>query len=258
MYSEKRIIRLAMIVLFLSLMIVYVLLYNIKWNKLKKVQNTESNTQPTISEVTVIEWWGQTTLNPVEVVEEVEKTPNTMFNMNIEESTWTKLEDTTTGTNNFGNEFEDVSYVEEDINYEESQEEIVEDSVEEKIKVLSGTEMYYGPLESLEKLGIAYQYSLKDDKDIYYIYLGKQDTVVYDFNDIARKLGWSTYIINTEKGIIENKLFGDKAVYINLPEYKDRTVLLLTYIDDHIRLLQIGYPIYHQSKWYLQDLFNDY
>ena len=61
----------------------------------------------------------------------------------------------------------------------------------------------------------------------------------------------------TEQELIQNKLFGNKVVYLNLPEYKDKQVIMLVYMDDGIRLIQIEYELYHKSKAYLKSLFID-
>lgn len=42
---------------------------------------------------------------------------------------------------------------------------------EDDIYILSGTEKYFGPIKAIEKLGIDYAYALKDNRDIYYVYL---------------------------------------------------------------------------------------
>jgi hypothetical protein len=63
--------------------------------------------------------------------------------------------------------------------------------------------------------------------------------------------------MNTEQEILSNSMFGDKITYINVPEYKNNTVLLLVDIDDQSWLLAIDYTIYHQVKTYLKNLFID-
>ena len=122
------------------------------------------------------------------------------------------------------------------------------------IKLLSGTSIYYWPIEIVEKLGIKYQYALADETGTWYIYLG---TPSYDFASIARALKWTIYTMSTEQEIIENKLFGQKIVFINLPEYKNQRVTMLIYANDGIRLVQIKYDVYHKSKPYLKSLFID-
>lgn len=86
------------------------------------------------------------------------------------------------------------------------------------------------------------------------MYLG---TPSYDFASIARALQGSIYTLATEQDILQNKLFGNKVAFINLPEYKDKQVLMLIYLNDGIRLIQIEYNLYHKSKAHLKSLFID-
>lgn len=123
-----------------------------------------------------------------------------------------------------------------------------------EINYLSWTQLYYWILESVEKLWISYEYILKDDKNIYYIMLWKNN---YDLVDIARKLGWSIYTINTEQEILKNQLFGEKVVFVNIPEYKNKLVLMLVDVNNQNWLLEIKYDLYHKSKPYLKSLFID-
>jgi len=231
--------------LFLALMIVYIIWYQVKGNEIKKlIQNQDSwsgiqiyttswDLMPTISSVIDIE--DQTTEN-----QEVITGTNTWINTNTtgiavtpkgstgtvtKTTTWTVTK-TTTGTMNKNT----------------------------TIKLLSGTSIYYWPIEIIEKLGIKYQYALADSSGTRYIYLG---TPSYDFASIARALKWDIYTITTEQELIQNKLFGNKVVYINLPEYKDKQVLMLVYMNDGIWLIQIDYALYHKSKTYLKSLFID-
>jgi hypothetical protein len=79
----------------------------------------------------------------------------------------------------------------------------------------------------------------------------------YDFASIARALNGSIYTMATEQELIENKLFGSKVVFINIPEYKDQQVIMLIYMKNGIWLVQIDYDLYHKSKTYLKSLFID-
>lgn len=122
--------------------------------------------------------------------------------------------------------------------------------------ILSWTREIDWNTELIDKLKIEYDYALQDSKEIIYRYLWEQ-YYSYDFGDIVRKLWWDIYPITTEEDMIKNKLFGDRVTYINLPEYKNKKVILLVYKWDDKRLLQIDYSIYHNTKSYLRDLFND-
>ena len=48
-----------------------------------------------------------------------------------------------------------------------------------------------------------------------------------DLASITKLLGGTIYVMNTEKEILENKLFGTKVTFINIPEYKNKTVLFM-------------------------------
>lgn len=123
------------------------------------------------------------------------------------------------------------------------------------LTILSGTTVYFGEIEAVDKLGISYNYALKDDKNIFYIYLDAKN--LPDFASISRGLGGSIYVMNTEQDILQNKLFGDKITFINLPEYKNKTTLMVVEVNNQAWLLQVDYTVYHQSKSYLKDLFID-
>jgi len=196
--KEQKIIQLFMAVLFLAIVLVYLLLFQVKGKNLRALPNNDSWSAVQIS---VMSWDQEQTLTAVDVLAETPKT----------------------ATNTWGN-----------------------------IIVLSGTNVFYGTIESIEKLGIKYQYALVDDKNIYYINLGNP---VYDFASIARKLWGNLYELKTEQELAQNKLFGTKVVYINLPEYKEKKVLMLLYIKDQVRLIQMDYSLYHKTKKYLKSLF---
>lgn len=118
--------------------------------------------------------------------------------------------------------------------------------------ILPGTKTYYWTMNFVEKLWINYKYALTDDKWIFYLNMWDYK---YDFSDIIRKLWWNLYIMNTEQEILQNEMFGDKVTYINVPEYKNKTVLILLDINNQSWLLAIDYSIYHQVKSYLKSLF---
>lgn len=216
-----------MMLLFLALMIVYIIWYQVKGNELKKIVQTQ-NSWSTIQIVS--ESWDVLSSNNSVTITAVTWGITTTGSTN---KTWTTTNKTgiivsvpkiTTGTmkNNTG------------------------------ITLLSGTSIYYGPIAIIEKLGIKYQYALADEKGIWYIYLG---TPSYDFVSIARALKGSLYTLTTEQDLIQNQLFGNKVVFINLPEYKDKQVLMLIYLNDGIWLVQMEYSLYHKSKAYLKSLF---
>lgn len=166
--------------------------------------------------------------------EDISGNVKSITGMTIQSKTWsnTKISKTSTGTvNTTGTMSKDTT-----------------------IKLLSGTSIYYWSIAVIEKLWIKYQYALADEKGIWYIYLG---TPSYDFASIARALKGSLYTVATEQDLIQNQLFGNKVVFINLPEYKDKQVLMLIYLNDGIWLVQMDYKLYHKSKAYIKSLFTD-
>lgn len=227
-----------MMLLFLALMIVYVVWYQVKWNEVKKTiqpQNSWSDIQilnkswevistiDSIFDDTAIPTDDETGSTTITTGNTINKTGATTKN-----KTWTisSISKVTTGT-------------------------MTKNST---IKLLSGTSIYYWSIAVIEKLGIKYQYALADEKWIRYIYLG---TPSYDFASIARALKGNLYTLTTEQDLIQNQLFGNKVVFINLPEYKDKQVLMLLYLNDGIRLVQMEYSLYHKSKAYIKSLFTD-
>ena len=120
--------------------------------------------------------------------------------------------------------------------------------------VLSGTTLYFGPIEWIDKLAVIHKYALKDDKNIYFTSIGDKEP---DRSAIARSLGGTLYTMNTETEITKNQLFGKRIVFINLPIYKDKLVLMYVEVGTEKWLLQISNTIYHTSKSYLQRLFTD-
>lgn len=217
-----------MMLLFLALMIVYIVWYQVKWNELKQIiqpQNSWSGVQ-----ILSKSWDLTPTISPVVDMDTLwmrGRISNTTGNTLLS-TTWEKVTVTQTGTGT--------------VNKNTS------------IRLLSGTSIYYWSIAVIEKLGIKYQYALADEKGIWYIYLG---TPSYDFASIARALKGSLYTLTTEQDLIQNKLFGNKVVFINLPEYKDQQVLMLLYLDEGIWLVQMEYSLYHKSKSYIKSLFID-
>ncbi len=222
-----------MIVLFSALMIVYLLLYQIKGddivNQLSMIQNGDISITPSENETwyeglyedqSDINWIDEETL----LFEE-------------DNASWTKENEIQEKTDSLFEQIQQKNQTWNAIN---------------KIIILSWTSLWYGRVEAVEKLWISYQYALKDQKDIYYVFLDPQR---YKFDEIVKALWWSIYTITTEKEMVENKLFWDKVTFINLPEYKEKKVVMLIEYEKKLRLIQVDYPTYYKSKWYIKQLF---
>lgn len=222
--SESQTVRWSTIVLCTSLLLVYVVLYYVKWDIFK--WNLDKNVENT--------WW----LIVSEISNDIDYS---MKNNSWDESkvsvlnTWVENKVETSSPN--------IS--------EYNAWETPHSTLSEMI-VLPWTHSFYWSLDFVDLLWISYKYALKDDKWIYYL---NMDDYPYDFSDIARKLWWNLYIMNTESEILANKLFWDKITYINVPEYANRRVLMLVNVKGHTWLIALDINIYHQSKSYLQSLF---
>lgn len=127
-------------------------------------------------------------------------------------------------------------------------------STQDAIKTLSGTDHFFGVVESLEVLGVDPEYILKDAKtDKYYAYFQQEPS---GLKKTVQQLWGNIFSITTEADLIKNGLFGERVDYINLPEYKDKLVIMLIKVNEEYRLLQIPYEQYYQSKSYLKSLFS--
>lgn len=122
-------------------------------------------------------------------------------------------------------------------------------------KILSGTKIVEGTIEFAEVLGVTYKYALRDSKGIEYLYLGKG--MNNDFVDIVNQYDGTIHTIDTEYEIKQNELFGERVVFLNLPWYYKKLVLMIVKYDEQYWLLSIDYLIYHKSKKYLKHLFTD-
>ncbi len=204
-------------------MIVYIVWYQVKWNELKRILSNE-------------EWisWEQN----IHIVTKTHDENPTI----LPEYTWTTMTQPV------------ITEVTNTTAKVTTGEVTTTGETKNDIVVLSWTNIYYGKIDIIEKLGIKYQYSLIDSTGTWFIYLG---TPSYDFANIARALKGNIYTMATEQELIENKLFGNKVVFINIPEYKDKEVIMLIYTKNGIWLIQIDYTLYHQSKNYLKSLFID-
>lgn len=226
MHDEKKLIRLAMITLFLSLMIVYMLLYQVKWDKLK----TETPIKTTWKVAIVQKSW--TILSTVNTEN---KTWNLITSGNANSGSKTLIP---TIKSNSWSKIWTTSWIKSNV----------------KLNILSWTDIYYWGSDSVDKLWIKYQYALRDKKDMYYFNLWNP---TYDFKSIAKSLWWDTFTLITEQDIFQNKLFWTKVIFINLPENKNKLVLMVVYVKNEVWLIQVWYDMYHKSKDYIKSLFID-
>ena len=238
---ESNTVKWSIVVLCVSLALVYVVLYYVKWDVFKWAWNevvAMNNTWIVLSEITDEQDYSMKsdTWNI-----DVPSQSNSLFN----NSGWsnTSTYNTEVDNNQWGLTIVDLSNPDTNLNSDNGLSEMI---------VLRWTHTYYGDLDFVNLLWISYKYALTDSKWIYYL---NMDGYTYDFSDIARKLWWNLYIMNTESEILANKMFGNKVTYINIPDYANKKVLMLIDVNNQSRLLAVDYSIYHQSKSYLQSLF---
>ena len=238
---ESNTVRWSVVVLCVSFALVYVVLYYVKWDVFKWSWNEVvalNNTWLTVSEINSEQDFSMSadTWNI-----DVPSQTSWLFN----HGDWSLNSTTEVNNNQWGLTIIDLSNPNTNINSNPN------NSLSEMV-VLRWTRTYYGDLDFVNLLWISYKYALTDSKWIYYL---NMDGYTYDFSDIARKLWWNLYIMNTESEILANKMFGNKVTYINIPDYANKKVLMLIDVNNQSRLLAVDYSIYHQSKSYLQSLF---
>ncbi len=119
------------------------------------------------------------------------------------------------------------------------------------VKLLPGTTEYFGTLDIVSILWQKPQLTLQDSKWNYFAYYGNH----LDFRKTVQALGGNVYEMVTESEILQNQLFGDRVSYINLSMFKNNWVLMVIEIDGEVWLLQVPADKYHYSKDYLKSLF---
>ena len=240
---ESNTVRWSIVVLCVSLSLVYVVLYYVKWDVFKWTWNevlAMNDSWLSLSEI--VEDQDYSMKSDTWSIDVPSQT-NWLFN----HSDWsdTLTTNTEVKSNQWSLTIIDLS------NPNSNNDSNVSNSLSEMI-VLRWTHTYYWDLDFVNLLWISYKYALTDSKWIYYL---NMDGYTYDFSDIARKLWWNLYIMNTESEILANKMFGNKVTYINIPDYANKKVLMLIDVNNQSRLLAVDYSIYHASKSYLQSLF---
>lgn len=121
--------------------------------------------------------------------------------------------------------------------------------------ILSWTQLYSWNTEILEKLWIKAKYTLTDENNVFYSYLGSGQI---DLTEAMKNLSWNLVEIKDKNIINQNMLFGDILTYINIPDYKGVKTLFMVKFDNtgDLWLLQIDYDKYYKLKKHLKNLFN--
>ena len=229
MEKEKRLVTLSMVILFFSLVVVYSLFYQVKGQTLKNlfqsaIKSWEQKQDVDTGSIQLIDEDLLATAESGSWILEWENISDTAtWNDALQVATkWEKIASTSSLT-----------------------------SEGESPKILSGTDLYFGAVESIELLGLEPEYLLKDTKGFYYAKLEKEP----DLKKTVQDLNGSIYTITSEAELLKNQLFGDKVSFVNLPEYKNKMVIMLLSFDGQYWFIQMEYAKYHQSKKYLKTLF---
>ncbi len=254
MNREHKIVKLSILVLCFALIFVYMIWFYVKWDQLSVNTNEQYyvNAEESVNN----------TSNNVEDINSNDTNKTKILSVNtasdIPHNKWIDSISWSTSNTNISNAIEvvDTNTVNDDTisTIENSNLEFTPSTVNEK-RILSGTMLLDKAGEIIDKLWIKYRYVLKDSKNIEYLYLW--NGINNDFVEIAKQHWWSIYTLDTEYEIKKNELFGERIIYLNLPNYNKKNVLMIVKYDDQYWLLNIDYTIYHKSKGYLKDLFTD-
>lgn len=226
-----------MIILFLTLVLVYIIFYNFKEETLK-------------SQFAVLTQTFQTGENNV-----IPSTSEDGFDVIGEQFSWTNI----SWTQNNSSSTESSTWKIFDSLFENSS--TTTWKITEKIQtwelwnilLLSGTQMYYGEFEIANLLSINPLYILYDPKGIYYAYLGTQEK---DWRSIVKLNKGSITELRKKEDLLKNNLFGNKVIFINIPKYKNKEVIMIITLGKDQWLINIPFGIYHKSKNYLKSVFS--
>ena len=248
MEREKRLVTLSMVVLFFSLIVVYSMFYQVKgaavFGTLRSIPSSSSRT-------TLAEKRAQTESQSVDTF--------------AVESTWAS-----TVLDNWKVQFHENRFVEEwdsfsDISaWNDASQAVVNNWSFQNASagttsnlggngptILSGTDLYFWAVDSIELLGLEPEYILKDYKGFYYSKFAKEPFL----RTTVQKLWGNIYEITSDAELVKNELFGDKISFINLPDYKNKLVIMWVTVNGQYWLIQMGYDKYHHAKEYLKNLF---
>lgn len=230
MEREKKLVSLCLLILFVACVVLYLLLYQVRGKEL-------------INEI------GQAASWNLEVDGFIDQTWNSLF---WEIEGWDSLLSWVNNSNILAT-WIDANLSAEGVDQTASTG-VLPTTQDTTLKVLSGTDHFFGVIDSLDVLGLDPEYILKDAKeDKYYAYFQQEPS---SLKRTVQQLWGNIFSITTESDLIKNGLFGDRVDYINLPEYKGKLVIMFIKVKGELWLIQLPYAQYHQSKPYLKSLFN--
>lgn len=263
-YQEAEIVRVTLVVLFLSLVIVYVAYFQINQDQYFVEQTPQELPGGEIAQENLSTW----TLSPLS---DINLLPSTFSSVSDNADTaesdiiqealsgglWTFTE-TTLPT------ISPVSFLGTGATAETESEDVAEEVVSEKPEkiILSGTQEYFWSVDAADVLWLDYTYALSD-WEIIYAYLGTGD---YDLKPIARNLGWNVVEIVAEIDILKNGLFWEKITFVNIPGVTYTTipveerqkVFVVVWFGDDRRLVQVDFASYHRLKPTIKQRFASY
>ncbi len=119
--------------------------------------------------------------------------------------------------------------------------------------ILSGTNLAYDELESLNKLWIKGKYILRGKDDIYFVNLGKWEIELnFKVSQFAGNIKTITDLNEIKKGGFNLLIMN----YINIPSRKDTYVVFTTKQNTDNRLVQAPAKSYYNNKAYISDTLN--
>jgi len=276
MYQEKKVVVISVIVLLVALWLVYALFFGTKWKDLfdndkPKIAEVWSNTWDTQKEIVNDKVLSQSWVGLIDdILENTWETQNLTWKDNI--LTWEQKMNTGNNTQTNTGTKKDVAawstQKQDDIVWDLLAE--TEKKAEEAkktqpvqqtntgsptdIKILHWTEVYTWRLDIVNELGLSYKYILKDSNNVYFIYLWN---AVSDLRSKATKIWWNTVEITDKKVIMENSLFWEKVVFVNIPKYQKQYVFIVIKpnMQNEYWLMQVNFKEYYMLKKYLQTLF---
>lgn len=228
MEREKKLVSLCLLILFVALVIVYLLLYQVRGQEFFQLRQQGSITGDQMKN-----------LISDQISDSFLWEEDGSGDINV----WVSNSNITTGA--------DAALVEEDLFQTASTE--AKPQLQDQVKTLSWTDLYFWVMDSLEVLGLDPEYILRGKKEIYFAYFAQYPDAL---KKTVQQLGGNIFSITSEADLLQHGLFGDRVDYVNLPEYKDKLVIMLVKVEDGLWLIQLPYQDYHQSKSYLKSLFN--
>ena len=245
--NEKNIVRITMLILFLSLVLVYSVYWQVSFQSSTDIDTNQRPSQNITKEQASIS----------STVDETSSEQNIPINNDnssaITTQTWNAFATWNYDLLNLP-WFKNLTW----------QEDSSDNSVD-KIPDLTWTIAYFDDLLVTETLWLNYKLILVDllYPNIYYVYLWNK-TPNYKF--IAKQLSWNIYEMSTKVAINQNNLFWDAVTFINIPgttfienpSLQRKVVFMaLEYKQDNW-IIQVPYDKYHKSKKHIQKTFASY